>query len=169
MLTIFSGIFGFLRWINAFPSAYFFFASLGLLVCLAQMVSGKVPRGASTTTGAIFIPVWFLGYAFFSGQGGRGWGMVGIGIPCLAVGGAFVGYAAGTLAAGCFLATDLLESAILRHRGLTPVTPPHAGKTNSKVGPFDTTDEADIIEADIIEAEIVADEPPADEQNSQRE
>lgn len=120
MLTIFSAVFGSLKAAQAPGHIYYFVASLGLLVCLGQMISGKVPRGASTTVGAIFIPVWVIGFAIYSRAGVAPYA---VGVPCLIIFGAFVGYAVGTLAAGCFLAMDLLESAILRWRGVTEATP----------------------------------------------
>jgi hypothetical protein len=119
-LTIFSAVFGSLKAAHAPGHIYYFVASLGLLVCLGQMISGKIPRGASTMVGAIFIPVWVIGFAIFSRAGVAPYA---VGIPCLIIFGAFVGYAVGTLAAGCFLAMDLLESAILRWRGVRDATP----------------------------------------------
>jgi hypothetical protein len=78
MLTIFSAVFGSLKAAHAPDHIYYFVASLGLLVCLGQMLSGKVPRGASTMVGAIFIPVWVIGFAIFSREGVA---LYAVGIP----------------------------------------------------------------------------------------
>lgn len=137
MLTVFSGLFGGLKFIHAPGHIYFFVAALGLLVCVGQMVSGKVPRGASSIVGAIFIPLWFIGYTIL--LEGVYSGVYLIGIPCLVIGGAFTGYAVGTLAAGCFLATDLLESAILRWRGIDS-EPSEPEDDSATVDPSDPSD-----------------------------
>ena len=114
MLTIYSLFFAALRVVGAPPQIYFFVGSLGILVCLSQMVLGSVPRGASLLVGAIYLPLWCLVYAVWKKP--RLLGFVLTGIPCISIGGAFVGYATGTLAAGCFMAVHLLESSILRWR-----------------------------------------------------
>jgi hypothetical protein len=120
MLTIYSGLFAVLKWYEATPSIYFFIASLGLLVCLGQMMCGGVPRGASMWVGGIFVPLWFIGVIFFT-RGVRS--DVLVGMPCLVVAGAFTGYAVGTLAAGCFLAMDTFEMVLLRWRGAEVTCP----------------------------------------------
>jgi hypothetical protein len=114
LLTIYSMIFAWLRSIGAPPGVYFFVGSLGLLVCLSQIVLGSVPRGASVLVGTIYLPLWCLVYVIWVRQMDP---LFVVGAPCIALFGAFLGYAVGTLAAGCFMAMHLLESSILSWRG----------------------------------------------------
>lgn len=118
MLTVFALLFGGFRWFSAPASYYYFVATLGLLVCFAQIVWGGVPRSASLWAGTVFLPLWSIGYLLLTGElmTGESFAAVLIGIPCFAIAGAAVGYAVGTLAAGCFMAADVIESALLARR-----------------------------------------------------
>src|SRR5947207_10558173 len=43
IMTALAIVFGCLRWLDAWPVLYFFFAVQGLVICLAQMLYGRTP------------------------------------------------------------------------------------------------------------------------------
>jgi hypothetical protein len=113
LTTAFGLVFGVLNLLAARPVFYAFFAAEGLLVCIVQMLFGTVPRSASALVGAALLPVWLI-----AATGGNP--MAGLGLPPVAgvllsiAGGAFLGYATGTVAAGIFMGLEWLQTT--RHR-----------------------------------------------------
>jgi hypothetical protein len=106
IMTALAMLFACLRWLDAWPVFYFFFSALALVICGAQMFSGKTPRLASIVAGAITLPLFSLGALLFDDDAKAGF-------ICLLIGfipfGALMGYLAGTCAAGVFLVMDMLE------------------------------------------------------------
>lgn len=94
---------------------YGYLACLLLITSITQMWLGEVPRMASLGGGAIFTALFFIVVAgYYSGA-------VGIAVAILSspingAFGAFLGYLAGTLTAGCFLVMDKLEQHYLGKR-----------------------------------------------------
>lgn len=108
MMTALALLFGLLRRLDAHPGFYLFFGLLGLVICIAQMLNNARPRVASVVAGAILVPLSFFATVW--------WDphrppllfllcLVFFYIPF----GAFLGYLAGTLAAGVFLLVDRVE------------------------------------------------------------
>jgi hypothetical protein len=108
IMTALAGVFGVLRFVNAEPFFYAFFAIQSLTICLAQMFYGKAPRLASTVAGALILPLFTIVASRFSENldGGE--------IFCMTIGfvpfGALLGYITGTCAAGVFLVMDAAEN-----------------------------------------------------------
>jgi hypothetical protein len=125
MMTVLAIVFGFLRWLDAYPVFYFFFAVEALSICLAQMLYGTAARLASIVTGALILPVFTI-IAFLVSPAG---GPDALAILCLAAGfvpfGALLGYLTGTCAAGTFLVMDYLESCLQGRRGWAVARRPH--------------------------------------------
>jgi hypothetical protein len=101
-------LFGLLRWLSAPEAMYLFFGTQAMVICVAQMRYGDVPRQASVIAGAIMLPMFLIGYAMFVPMP-----RMGEEFACLVVGslplGAFLGYATGTFAGSVFLLMDLFE------------------------------------------------------------
>jgi hypothetical protein len=108
MMTALALLFALLRALDAHPAIYLFFGSLGLVISTAQMLNNARPRVASVVAGAILVP---LMWAVLLAMDRRGPPLLAI--ACIAIVatpvGAFLGYAAGTVAAGVFLVMDRLE------------------------------------------------------------
>jgi hypothetical protein len=118
IMTALAFVFGALRWLDAYPVFYFFFAVEALAICLAQMLYGKSPRLASIVMGAVILPAFTVVAVMFAPVRPRD--MPGIGclmiafVPC----GAVLGYLTGTCAAGTFLVMEYLEP-YLQGRGIS--------------------------------------------------
>ena len=109
IVTALAVLFGFMRWLDAWPVLYFFFAVEAIVICIAQMVYGKAPRVASMLAGVVILPLFTIVAAtFMHSQDPVGLVLfVVIGsVPC----GALLGYLTGTCAAGIFLVMDALET-----------------------------------------------------------
>jgi hypothetical protein len=106
IMTALAGVFGILRWLDAEPAYYAFFAVQSLAICLAQMLQGQSPRRASVLAGATILPLFMLVAATFNREFQVGYCLV---VPLIPVG-AFVGYLMGTCAAGIFLVMDRVET-----------------------------------------------------------
>jgi hypothetical protein len=109
-------LFGLLRRLGAPDVAYLFFGSLAMVICVAQMRYGDVPRQASVIAGAAMLPLFIIGYAMFVPMPRMGEDFL-----CLIFGslplGALLGYITGTCAGGVFLLMDLFEQYWTRHSG----------------------------------------------------
>lgn len=108
IMTALAGVFGVLRFVNAEPFFYAFFAIQSLTICLAQMFYGKTPRLASTVAGAVILPLFTIVASRFSEN------LNAEEIVCMTIGfvpfGALLGYITGTCAAGVFLVMDAAEN-----------------------------------------------------------
>jgi len=112
IMTALALLFGAFRLLNFSPPVYLFFGVQTLVICFAQMLSGKMPRLASSIAGAILMPLFAIPLI---AANSRRFGMDGFlivlalvlifGAPI----GAFLGYLTGTCAAGIFLVMDYLE------------------------------------------------------------
>ncbi len=113
MMTLLAFLFGLLRSLDAAPSLFLFFGSFCLIICLAQMTRGDVPRGVSVIAGCVFLPLWFIAFELFFSDSPRPLGrrvMQTLSMsPILAMGGAILGYLTGVVAAGVFLILDELS------------------------------------------------------------
>jgi hypothetical protein len=107
-------LFGLLRRLGAPEIVYLFFGSLAMVICIAQMRYGDVPRQASVISGAVMLPVFLIAYAMFVPMP-----RMGEEFACLVFGslpvGALFGYLTGTCAGGVFLLMDLFEQYWTRH------------------------------------------------------
>jgi len=118
IMTALAFVFGALKWLDAYPVFYFFFAVEALAICLAQMLYGQAPRLASIVMGAVILPAFTIVAVLFAPV--RPHDMPGIGclviafVPC----GAVLGYLTGTCAAGTFLVMEYLEP-YLQGRGIS--------------------------------------------------
>jgi protein-S-isoprenylcysteine O-methyltransferase Ste14 len=108
LTTIFAIIFGSLNYMGASPVAYLFVSTEISAICLAQIIFGSAARSASAVIGAMLLPFWMA--ISFAAERNRldPIELIIVGI-ILMVPGAILGYFIGTLAAGFFLAMDLLE------------------------------------------------------------
>lgn len=108
IMTALAFLFGGLRLLNADPLVYLFFGLQGLVICVAQMFQGQMPRFASSAAGAVILPVFVMFAMAFSR-----YEPPFLAIACTMVisvpVGAFLGYLIGTCAAGIFLVMDALE------------------------------------------------------------
>ncbi len=130
-MTLFGFLFAALRYLDAWPVMYLFFASLAMATGITQMRMGGVPRIASAAAGAILLPLWIFAGVFFMGQqvgqqNARYLLLAALTLPITAPAGALIGYFSGTLMAGVFLTLDLTEKwFVARHAKLRAAqTPP---------------------------------------------
>jgi len=109
LLTTLAIIFGALNYANAPPVVYLFIGSEIVGICLAQIFLGSAARSGSALTGAVLLPFW----AYVMLHIPRFDPLVHLAIlaSMLALGG-LIGYCIGALAAGFFLAMDLIESLV---------------------------------------------------------
>ncbi len=134
LLTVLAMIFGLLRAFDAHPVVYLFVGSEIVAICLAQILVGSAPRGGSTLTGAILLPLWVYLTMRKMPSAGPMVALVLAGqtevspmielllvvafhslvLLMLVAFGALMGYCIGTLAAGFFLMMDLIEPWLLR-------------------------------------------------------
>lgn len=122
LVTALALIFGVLRYAGVHPTVYLFVVSEIVGICLAQiflsseryadsMLTG--PRAGSALTSAILFPFWtyvILGSPQFEPIQHL---LLVAGLICF---GALIGYCVGALAAGFFLALDLVESMLTPHQ-----------------------------------------------------
>jgi hypothetical protein len=78
-----------------------------MVICVAQMLYNAEPRRASMIAGAILMPIFLAGGAFFLPQHEFA-GAICMVLPGVLFG-AFAGYLIGTCVAGVFLLMDKLE------------------------------------------------------------
>jgi hypothetical protein len=106
IMTALAILFGCLRWLDAWPVLYFFFAIEALAICIAQMLNGHAPRLASIIAGTVILPAFAFFAAVFS-HDFEAWMILAIValVPC----GALLGYLTGACAAGIFLVMDYVE------------------------------------------------------------
>ncbi|HJN07509.1 MAG TPA: isoprenylcysteine carboxylmethyltransferase family protein [Pirellulaceae bacterium] len=116
LTTIFAVLFGVLNYMHAQPVVYLFVSTEISAICLVQIVFGSAPRSGSALTGAVLLPFWTaVSLAFqqnqisFAQLNQLPLVVVAIGCAIVALFGALLGYCIGGLAAGFFLAMDLLE------------------------------------------------------------
>jgi hypothetical protein len=121
IMTALAVVFGILRFVNAEPYFYAFFAIESLTICLAQMLYGKAPRLASVVAGAVILPLFTIVASRFSENLHPGE------VFCMSIGfipfGALLGYITGTCAAGVFLVMDKAENYFKGERGLAALPP----------------------------------------------
>ena len=106
----YAGVFGILRWLDAWPAVFVVIGGSILAVSMAQMWSRMDPRTVSLLAGGLLAPATLIVTALVSGQVGMGHlpallGGVAISIPM----GGLLGYCIGALSAGVFLIVDLLR------------------------------------------------------------
>ena len=107
LMTALACLFGALRLFDTPPVVYLFLGIQVMMICVAQMFYNAEPRRASMIAGAILMPIFFTGAAFFVPQ--RDFGLaICSAIPGILFG-AFAGYLVGTCVAGIFLLMDKLE------------------------------------------------------------
>lgn len=105
--TVLAILFGLLRSTGAPALFYWFFGSLALLICIAQMHCGEVPRQASMIAGAFLMPLFILGATMFESEPLHADDAAMVFISIFA--GAFFGYLTGTCLGGIFLLMDMLK------------------------------------------------------------
>ncbi len=110
LITVFALLFGGLRFLQAPAAIYLFLGTQAVIVCLAQMWFGEVPRGISALVGAVFLPAW-IWVAFAMGGGRFLEQMRGtlLDVVVTVAFGGFLGYCTGALAAGVFMVMDMCE------------------------------------------------------------
>jgi hypothetical protein len=107
LITALACLFGGLRRLDTPPVIYLFLGTEVMAICVAQMFYNAEPRRASMIAGAILMPIFLAGTAFFvPGPDLRG--TLCMIVPGV-VFGAFAGYLIGTCVAGIFLLMDKLE------------------------------------------------------------
>lgn len=122
--TAIAVLFGGLRWYGAPPEVFMFLGGQTVVVCLAQMFFGDVPRAISSITGMILAPLFMVAAVVVNRSMPIG------AFACLLVitipAGAILGYMTGTCAAGVFLLIDVAEKRIedyLKSRAAKSPTP----------------------------------------------
>ena len=129
--TTFGLLFGGLRYLGASPPVYLFFASQAILICMLQMSFGSIPRGISAAAGAVFLPLWFMGYTLYSQR--MSLAELLLGIPFAVALGALFGYCIGTLAAGVFLLLDMMHTQFRRTSVSQEPLPPQASESTPRI------------------------------------
>ncbi|MFN0018371.1 MAG: hypothetical protein ACKVP0_08935 [Pirellulaceae bacterium] len=107
LITALACLFGGLRTLDTPPVIYLFLGTEVMAICVAQMFYNAEPRRASMIAGAILMPIFLAGTAFFVPGSDLGATLCMI-IPGILFG-AFAGYLIGTCVAGLFLLMDKLE------------------------------------------------------------
>jgi hypothetical protein len=107
MITALACLFGALKRVETPPAVYLFLGMQVMTICVAQMFYNAEPRRASMIAGAILMPIFLAGTAFFM-PGNDFRGALCMIIPSILFG-AFAGYLVGTCVAGIFLLMDKLE------------------------------------------------------------
>lgn len=107
LITALACLFGALRQLDTPPAIYLFLGTEVMAICVAQMFYNAEPRRASMIAGAILMPIFLAGAAFFVPGPAIGGALCMI-IPGILFG-AFAGYLIGTCVAGVFLLMDKLE------------------------------------------------------------
>lgn len=107
LITALACLFGALRRLDTPPVIYLFLGTEVMAICVAQMFYNAEPRRASMIAGAILMPIFLAGTAFFVPGPDLGATLCMI-IPGILFG-AFAGYLIGTCVAGIFLLMDKLE------------------------------------------------------------
>ncbi len=108
LMTALACLFGALRLFDTPPVIYLFLGTQVMVICVAQMFYNAEPRRASMVAGAILLPIFLAGTAFFV-PGRESGGVLCMAVPGILFGG-FAGYLIGTCVAGVFLLMDKLES-----------------------------------------------------------
>lgn len=109
MTTILAIVCGILKAHDSRPEFYLFLAVMTAVTCVAQIYLPKAPRLASTIGGTIVMIGFLVALSYLGGGRRRAWVRPGdliCFLPFGALGGAFLGYAVGTIAASVFLITD---------------------------------------------------------------
>jgi hypothetical protein len=122
LLTFFGLLFGWFRYLEVNPVVYWFTASEITVICLAQILFGRAPRGASVLGGALLLPAWGFVAAYANTQSPSWFLMVLLSFILTPLGG-FLGYCVGTLAAGFFLIVDVIDQYLPGGAASTAVTP----------------------------------------------
>ena len=107
LMTARGCLFGGLRLVDTPPLIYLFLGTQVMVICVAQMLYNAEPRRASMIAGAILMPIFLAGGAFFLPQHEFA-GALCMVLPGVLFG-AFAGYLIGTCVAGVFLLMDKLE------------------------------------------------------------
>lgn len=107
LMTALACLFGALRLVDTPPVVYLFLGTQVMMICVAQMFYNAEPRRASMIAGAILMPIFSAGSAFFLQGEGQAFAFFWV-IPGILFG-AFAGYLIGTCVAGVFLLMDKLE------------------------------------------------------------
>ena len=107
LITALAFLFGGLRTLDTPPAIYLFLGTEVMAICVAQMFYNAEPRRASMIAGAILMPIFLAGAAFFVRGSDFGATLCMI-LPSIFFG-AFAGYLIGTCVAGVFLLMDKLE------------------------------------------------------------
>jgi protein-S-isoprenylcysteine O-methyltransferase Ste14 len=106
--TIFAFVFGTLNYMGAEAIVYFFVSTEIAAICLMQIVFVSAPRRASAFMGAVLLPFWIAIWNYDHLHQIPMLALV-VGMAIVGIFGALLGYLIGGLAAGFFLAMDLLE------------------------------------------------------------
>ena len=107
MITALACLFGALKRVDTPPAVYLFLGMQVMTICVAQMFYNAEPRRASMIAGAILMPIFVAGAAFFIPSNDFEGALCMI-VPSILFG-AFAGYLVGTCVAGIFLLMDKLE------------------------------------------------------------
>ena len=107
LITALACLFGALRLVDTPPVVYLFLGTQVMMICVAQMFYNAEPRRASMIAGAILMPMFSAGSAFFLQGNDQAFAFFWV-IPGILFG-AFAGYLIGTCVAGIFLLMDKLE------------------------------------------------------------
>jgi hypothetical protein len=132
--TLFGMVSGVAKYYEAPIAIYAFFGVLGATVCGAQMYLNTIPRFVSVLAGGICLPLFLLISALVIGNG---FFELVLATPLLFLLGGFIGYLTGTISAGVFLASDLVER---RWRGLDIVEAEVIDEAQQKHIPVFTAD-----------------------------
>jgi len=108
LTTIFAILFGALNYMRADPIVYLFVATEISAICLVQIIFGSAARSGSAVMGAILLPFW-MAISLASERHRIATLEMIVGGLFMVVLGALLGYCIGALAAGFFLAMDMLE------------------------------------------------------------
>ena len=107
LMTALACLFGGLRLVDTPPLVYLFLGTQVMVICVAQMFYNAEPRRASMIAGAILMPIFLAGAAFFLPSNDFAAALC-MTLPGILFG-AFAGYLIGTCVAGVFLLMDKLE------------------------------------------------------------
>lgn len=109
LTTIFACVFGVLNFWEAPPVVYLFVATEISAICLVQIVLGSAARSSSAITGAVLLPFWTVISVDLRHLAPFSTLELTISAVILVLVGALLGYCIGGIAAGFFLAMDMLE------------------------------------------------------------
>ncbi len=119
LTTVFAMLFGALNYMHASPPLYLFVSTEIAAICLVQIFFGSSARSASAVIGAVLLPCWVAIALGAERNRVDPAVLILIGLV-LMLPGAVLGYFIGTLAAGFFLAMDLIEPYLPGYKATSP-------------------------------------------------